>query len=289
MNMIIASTQGARRSQRSPANLLLLVFTTFLIISPMMGRATADFINGSFETGDFTGWTRSSFISYAGGPTTGAPTYETFLASQSSAGSSIDSNQVELLQAHTFANPVTPIGSDILPTEGRYLAFISNQKSHGVGTLTGSSISQTFTVRPEDSALSLDLCFLNVDRTISFARYDDFAGVALSVGSSIVAQYNLDLDPSSAANAHVIASAAAGGFLNSTPWQTAEFDLSPYVGQEVTLTAYVVNWRTNLNESRLLLDNVNIQPNDGQVPSPSSLILVVAGGIIVLGYTHRRR
>lgn len=61
-------------------------------------------------------------------------------------------------------------------------------------------------------------------------------------GSSILSQYNLDLNPTTAANSHVTLGANRGGFLNSTPWIVTSFNVAPFAGQNVTLTAYPLNY-----------------------------------------------
>ena len=50
--------------------------------------------------------------------------------------------------------------------------------------------------------------------------------LALTEGVSVLNQYNIDLNPASAANAHITAGAAAGGFLNSTAWLQPDLQLA---------------------------------------------------------------
>src|SRR5438270_159052 len=102
--------------------------------------AYADIINGGFETGDFTGWTCSGFFDRTCSPSTGGPNFATFLAAQAATAPEVDTNAVVMSQTTAldgngpFASP--PIG----PTEGRFLAFVSNQTDAGDASLTGSSI-----------------------------------------------------------------------------------------------------------------------------------------------------
>lgn len=245
--------------------------TLFALTSP---AARAQVVNGSFETGDFTGWARSGFFnSSAGGPTSGAPNFATFQAAQNAAPGKADTNAVVTAQTGAFdgnGNGSLPVG----PTNGRYLAFLSNETSAGDSTLTGSSLTQSFTVPFGITFLSLDVRLLNNDDSGSFARFDDFGGVALLQGTSVFAQYNLDLAAGTSANAHVTAAAGAGGFVNSTPWQGVSFNVGALQGKTVTLTAYVTNYGgDNFTETRLLLDNVRTLA----VPEPSATALLLAG------------
>src|SRR5262249_49741723 len=140
---------------------------------------------------------------------------------------------------------------------GRFLAFISNETAIGNVTLTGSSISQTFALPIGATSLAFDARLLNNDSPTGFVTFDDFGGFALTQGSTILAQYNLDLNPTSSANGHVTAGANVGGFKNSTAWLSSVFNVTGLGGQSVTLTAYSVNFgNDNSFETRLLLDNI---------------------------------
>jgi hypothetical protein len=252
--------------------------------------ARADFMNGSFETGDFTGWTRSGFFDPNGSPDTGVPNFATFLAAQNSFPAFPDNNAVVTSQTAAFDGNGPAFSPAVFPTRGQFLAFISNQTSAGDGTLTGSSISQTFTLPSDASKLSFDVRLLNNDDPTFFAFANDFGGIALSQGSTILRQFNLDLDPTTTADAHVTANALAGGFFNSTPWISHSFDVSALDGQTVSFTAYSLNYGgDNFVETRLLLDNVQIQGAATAVPEPSGLVLFALGALGLAGTICPRR
>jgi hypothetical protein len=59
--------------------------------------------------------------------------------------------------------------------------------------------------------LSFDVRPLNKDDSENFAYFDDFGGVALLLGTTVLDQYNLYLDLRSAADAHVTAGTDVGG------------------------------------------------------------------------------
>jgi hypothetical protein len=243
-------------------------------------RAGAQIVNGGFETGDFTGWTGAAFVNPNGSPTTGGPNFATFQGALAdpNASPALNSNAVVSSQTTAFDGNGTA-GPAVHPTQGNYLAFISNENVNGDGSLTGSYITQTFLVPAGAHYLSFDVRLLNNDDPLVFSAANDFGGVALSKGGTTLAQYNIDLDRTSTADAHVTPFAAVGGFQNSTPWLAHAFDVSGLGGQSVTLTAYALNYGgDNYVESRLLLDNVAI------VPEPGPLALAAVGLSVALAY-----
>jgi hypothetical protein len=254
-----------------------------------LASASAQIVNPSFESGDFSGWTQGGFLGEA--PTGGAPNYITFASAQVTGTPQTPPpvfNGVVTAQTTTF-DGFGISGPAVLPTDGSQLAFISNEKSTGSTNLTGSYLSQSFTVPVGVTTLSVDLMLLNNDATANFAKYNDFAGVVLLQNSNIVGQFNADLDPNSTASLHVTPGAANGGFKNSTPWTTASFHVAPYGGQTLTLIAYSLQYGNNAYETRLLLDNVRF--NRIGVPTLSQwglgliFMLIAATG----AYLVRRR
>lgn len=247
----------------------------FCLVQP----ANALLINGSFETGDFTGWTRAGFFKGMGGPNSGGPNYATFLSAQVGATATSDSNTVVASQTSAFDGFGTP-GPAVTPTAGQFLAFVSNQTAIGNNTLTGSSISQTFALPAGAGLLAFDTRLLNDDNSSDFVQFNDFGGLALLLGSTVLAQFNLDLNPASTANGHVTAGANVGGFKNSTAWLSSQFNVSGLGGQNVTLTAYAVNFgNDNSLETRLLLDNVRVLA--ATVPEPNSMVLLLIGALLI--------
>ena len=266
---------------RSPAVLALV--GSILVC----GAAGAQVSNPSFETGTLSGWTSSGFLINSGGPTVGGPQLSTFLAAESAGTPTAPSNAAESSQTSVFDGSGTP-GPAIGPTSGSFLAFVSNEASGGDDTLTGSSISQTFTVPAGSTTLSVDVRLLNNDDSTDFVAFDDFGGVALTQGATVIGQFNLDLDPGSSGDRHVTANANAGGFRNSTGFATATFNVAGFVGQSITLTAYSLQYGGDNNiETRLLIDNVRFNGGDGvttAVPVPTlSTSLLWGLGLLVAG------
>jgi hypothetical protein len=219
--------------------------------------ARAQIVNGGFQTGDFTGWTRSAFYNPNGGPTSGNPSYATFLSALAAGSPVTDSNGVETFQSSCYdGNGIS--GPPVVPLQGTYMAFLSNETAAGDGTLTGSSISQTFVVPAHTQYLSFNTMLLNNDDPSDFVSFDDFGGIALTQGSNVLDEYDIDLNTASTADAHVSEGVSVGGFVNSTSWLSPSFDVSGLDGQTVTLTAYVLNYGDNNTESRILLDNVQL-------------------------------
>jgi hypothetical protein len=264
----------------------VLVSAALVWFIGLVAPANAILINGGFDTGNFSGWTHAGFFRGSGGPTTGGPNYANFLAAQVGAAATPDSNAVVASQTSAF-DGFGIAGPAVLPTSDGFLAFISNQTSIGNNTLTGSSISQTFTLPVGATSLAFDARLLNDDSPTSFVTFDDFGGLALTQGSTVLAQFNLDLNPASAANAHVTAGANVGGFRNSTIWLSSAFNVAGLGAQSVTLTAYSVNFGgDNSFETRLLLDNVRVTALSA-VPEPGAFFLLILGAFVVWRVTWR--
>jgi hypothetical protein len=245
------------------------------------GISRGALINGGFETGDFTGYTHSGFLRASGGPTTGGPTYQTFLAAQVGAVAQADTDGVISSQTSAF-DGFGVAGPAIAPAVGNFMAFITCETSAGNNTITGTSIAQVFTVPVGATTLSFNARLLNNDSTTAFVQYDDFGGLALTQGATVLAQYNLDLNPATAANGHVTANTNVGGFRNATPWLSSSFNVSALGGQAVTLTAYSVNYGgDNSVETRLLLDNI-------VVPEPCSFVLLAGAAVAMPARRWRR-
>jgi hypothetical protein len=264
----------------------VLVSAALVWFIGLVAPANAILINGGFDTGNFSGWTHAGFFRGSGGPTSGGPNYANFLAAQVGAAATPDSNAVVASQTSAF-DGFGIAGPAVLPTSDGFLAFISNQTSIGNNTLTGSSISQTFTLPVGATSLAFDARLLNDDSPTSFVTFDDFGGLALTQGSTVLAQFNLDLNPASAANAHVTAGANVGGFRNSTIWLSSAFNVAGLGGQSVTLTAYSVNFGgDNSFETRLLLDNVRVTALSA-VPEPGAFFLLILGAFVAWRVTLR--
>jgi hypothetical protein len=268
--------------ERSMRRFITGSFCVIAVASLLLGltaAAYAQITNGGFETGDFTGWTASAFINASGGPSSGGPNYSTFLTAQAAGTPTADSNAVIASQTTNF-DGLSGLNTAIAPVQGSFLAFITNETSAGNSTLTGSSRSQTFTIPAGATTLTLSLMLLNNDSSGAFVSFDDFGGVALTQGSTILAQYNADLDPASAADLHVTVGTNQGGFLNSTPWKTVSFNVAPFAGQSITLTAYSLQYGgDNSVETRLLIDGISV----GNAPpnAPTSVPTMTEWGMMI--------
>ncbi|HWA10908.1 MAG TPA: PEP-CTERM sorting domain-containing protein [Opitutaceae bacterium] len=265
--------------------------TTAALLGAMIGlsgfqtvRAQA-IINGGFETGTLSGWTVTGFYNGSGGPGpgVGGPVFQTYLTASLSGTPTTPTNGVISSQTNAF-DGFGVSSTPIAPPVGSFMGFVTNETSSGNNSLTGSMISQTFTVPTGITAVTLQLALLNNDSPGAFVNFNDFAGVALTQGSTVLSQYNLDLNSASSANLHVTDNANLGGFRNSTPFVTVTLNLSGLAGQSVTLNLYSINYGgDNSVETRLLVDGITL------VPEPGTVALLVGGlGLIGLAAWRRR-
>ena len=240
-------------------------------------------LNGDFETGTLSSWTGSAFINNSGGPSTGGPTFQTYLTAASAGLATTATNGVISSQSSAF-DGFDVSSSSIASPVGSFMAFVTNETSGGNRTLTGSLISQTFTIPTGATEITFQLALLNNDQPGAFVTYDDFAGAALTQGSTVFAQYNLDLNPLSSADGHVTDNANLGGFRNSAPFRNVTFNVSSLVGQTVTLNFYSINYGgDNSVETRLLADGITL------VPEPGTFALLGSGlGLLGLAAWRRR-
>jgi hypothetical protein len=265
-----------------PLTRSLCALPLLLLVLATVPCDAATLTNGSFETGNFVAYTKDAFLDF-NAPMFGLPSYETFFLAQTNAGRTTvaDSNAVVMSQTTTFDGAGTP-GPAIGPTDGSFLAFLSNETLAGDGSLTGSSISQTFTIPMGSTVFSFDIGLLNDDVSTT-AGFDDFGGLALLSGSNVLNQYNIDLV--GGANAQVQTGTAAGGFLNSAPFRTVSFDVSSLQGQTITVVAYVTQFGDNTTESRLLLDNLRLS-TPVTVPEPGPAVLLLAPALWLAKKRH---
>lgn len=279
------------RTHRS-ARALQLLFLGLLCAGTGLGSTL---VNADFETGDLSGWTPLAYYT-AAGPAGGAPNYATFLASQSGSVPATPGIGVESVQNSNFDG--TPAGgSAVNPFAGAFFGYLSNENALGEtcagggSCVTGSSLSQTFTLGNNPTQLSLQAQFLTNDGVVGGFGANDFGGLALLSGASVIDQFIFDGDATSSANVHATIGAAAGNFLSSTGWVPVTFDVSAYSNQTLTLVAFTqqgvdVAGPATFAESRLLLDAASSPA--GSTPEPSTFALI-AFGLVAVGLLRKRR
>jgi hypothetical protein len=212
--------------------------------------ARAGIVNGSFETGDFTGWDGSgSFVvqtaAFGATPTSG--TYHALLS--------------------TGANSAASIEAFLGLTSGTLNAI-----SGGTATI-GSAIRQSITGQAGD-VLSFDWNFLT-NEFLEEALYNDFAFW------SLVNQQSGELLADTFFVPFVLSSTT---FTSETGYQATTFTLTQ--SGTFTLGFGVMDVQDQAIRSGLLIDNVQLTSSASPIPEPSSLVVF---GLAALGLVYFRR
>jgi len=218
-------------------------------------------INGGFESGDFTGWSRIGDVSiqtaeeFGSGPTQGS--FEAFLST-----ASVDDDNFNF--SGTNAVPRSEVEAFL----GLVPASLNNLENSGMFSITeGAAIKQTFTANAGDT-LSFDYNFL----TDEFPQSEDFNSFAFTV---------LNTSTNELADTFSNLNSSSTFFNQETGFQTFSTVLPTW--GTYTLGLGVVD-RGEAYSSGLLVDNV--RTTSAAVPEPSStfaiLTLSVLGGGLLL-------
>ena len=218
------------------------------------GIARAGFINGGFETGDFSGW-----------QTLGATSVQTAVFGITPA----EGIYQALLENHTPGFAGT--SSDQIES---FLGLASGTLS-GLGNgdvIQGTAIAQSFTGNA-GAVLSFRWNFLTNEDTPSTGN-NDFAFISVSPVKTSTLASTLD----------TFVSSPIPEFTAVTGYQTFTYTI-PTSGT-YTLGLGVVDVGDEFTNSGLLVDNVSLTT---AVPEPSTLLLTVIGACGLLGYAGLRR
>lgn len=264
----------------------VLAVAASVVVAVSASSCRADVINGSFETGDFTGWSNLGIRqietpAFNTGPTQGS--FQALIANDGLAlnapfpGSGALIATLELFLGLPFGtlNGISP--------------------SAPYGLLLGSGMKQTFTANAGD-LLTFDWNFIN-DRNTPTGGPTDFAFVTLNSATTIspavlavhlanfndnTGFYGLGSSPTVPLPYSLVTN-SQGAFLVSG-FRTTSYPI-PATGT-YTLGFGVLEVGSFGNESALLVDNVRLI---SAVPEPTSLTLLGLGVAGLLGYGWRRR
>jgi hypothetical protein len=238
---------------------MLITALGFLLSTPETVRAAV--INGSFETGDFTGWT----------PTTGQATIDT-------SGFGVtppQGNYQALLQ--TCAISSSPSGgcdeNTRLPNGAELETFLtlSSGTLTSLGVTEGSAIKQTITANAGD-ILTFSWNFL----TAQAPPEQDFNDFAFFTLSNSLTQLADTFSP-------LLSDSWTTSLGKATGYQTYTI---PIAGN-YTLGFGVVDVGDDTANSALLVDNVKLEPASTKVPEPDTILgLLIALG---LGAKYNRK
>jgi hypothetical protein len=257
MNTLLFARRDAGRSRlRGPVAALAVAA---VLGAAGSGRARADFINGSYETGTFSGWTtigRTSIQTAAFGVT---PTDGTFQALATNTTDSVSASGLETflgLSAGSLTTLVRGGGGDPTTT-----------------AIEGSGIKQTVTANAGD-VLTFAWDFLTREN-LPDAFSNDTAFIAINgMIFRLANTFSSGFSPAPAAT----------GFLDHTGYRTGFSFTIPSAGSYLVGVG-VVDAGDNSIDSGLLVDNFVLRTG---VPEPASVALLGLGGLGFWSLGRRR-
>ena len=234
---------------------ILNIIIVILIILSYTSHSMADFVNGSYEAGNFTGWSSIGNTSVKSQDAIGiAPTqgiYQAYLSTENLNGQGASASSLE-----SFID--VPSGS---------LDNVVN----GIA-IQGSVLQQTVTAHAGD-ALSFNWNFLTSSDNLN-SPLDDFSFVSISnVGIFLLADTNSNFISS---NSYV--------FDSETGYQS--FNLIIPKDGSYTVSFGVIDVYSTTLPSGLAIDNVSL--TSSVVPEPASMIPMGIGMVTLAGYSVYR-
>jgi uncharacterized repeat protein (TIGR01451 family) len=249
----------------------------FLVMAGVLGQA--QIANGGFETGDFTGWTKTNYFNPG---LTGLQPFSGQSIVRQNPGTASDLTFIRT--AGTDAN----VAAVAYPRFGTYCAVVN---FGGAGTTTANSLAQTFTlvasmVDPADNLVHIRFAFLPVLNDGAHPAEGQpyfYVGMKIAGAGGATLYDNLNFAPS----------AAGGPWLNSggwlyTAWQVQDIAMpQSYLGQNVTIEFIGSRCYATGHAGYLYVDGLSPTVAGLWVSATADRTNVAAGGTITYTYTVR--
>ncbi len=237
--------------------------------------ATAgSFVNGNFETGDFTGWTQGGGYWYGGWPLNPS--------SYLPGGSNYSPTGNRSAVVTNYLDPNTDYKLNSVLSPNTYSARVNDQNND----YTVSVISQTVTNYTDPNIYFAWAAVLQGSHDLTDSDNFTLQLIDNTTGTGL---YNVSYSSASAAGTSLFAESMLGWYYTS--WQLQTLDVSALQGHDFTLTLLASDCPYGGHAGYVYLDGFgNVAPPvPDATPEPATLAFVGLGlGVLGLGFRRRK-